>query len=332
MNSRTMSRRVARHIAWAAASVALLPMPVAAQPVSNAPQAATAEPGVPLLQPLRALGRVIAPAETRRLLAGWSTDTGAGVVLERDLAYGPDPRHRLDIAAAPGSQNLPVLVFVHGGGFTAGERRLPDTPYFDNVAIWAVRHGMVGVSITYRLAPAHPWPAGAQDVGLALRWLRDEVAARGGDPRRMFVFGHSSGATHVASYLADASASVPTAPRLAGALLLSGIYRIPADAPLPPNVVAYYGAERQAWPARSPFGGLLRTPVALWLGWCELDPPNLEHQAQQLNDALCREDRCPAIARLADHNHMSAPYSLGSDDPTVGTQVLAFVRSRLHAP
>jgi len=298
---------------------------------------ATAESTAAFLN-LTSLGRAMGPEllqQTRALIAALQPGPDPDVRLAADLAYGPDPRHRLDLFAprsAPAGSGLPVLVFVHGGGFTAGERRLPDTPYFDNVAIWAVRHGMVGVSITYRLAPAHPWPAGAQDVGLALRWLRDEVAARGGDPRRMFVFGHSSGATHVASYLADASASVPTAPRLAGALLLSGIYRIPADAPLPPNVVAYYGAERQAWPARSPFGGLLRTPVELWLGWCELDPPNLEHQAQQLNDALCREDRCPAIARLADHNHMSAPYSLGSDDPTVGTQVLAFVRSRLHAP
>ena len=55
----------------------------------------------------------------------------------------------------------PVLVFVHGGGFTGGNKSTPGSPFYDNVPLWAARNGLVGVNITYRLAPQHPWPAGA---------------------------------------------------------------------------------------------------------------------------------------------------------------------------
>src|SRR5436190_1744848 len=50
-----------------------------------------------------------------------------GVVLTRDVAYGPHERHRLDLFAAPGVQDLPVIIFVHGGGFVRGDKSTPAT-------------------------------------------------------------------------------------------------------------------------------------------------------------------------------------------------------------
>jgi triacylglycerol lipase len=58
----------------------------------------------------------------------------AGLHVERDIAYGDDPRQRLDVfspldgATAP----LPILAFVHGGGFVRGDKRMPGAPYYDN--------------------------------------------------------------------------------------------------------------------------------------------------------------------------------------------------------
>jgi len=87
-------------------------------------------------------------------------------------------------------------------------------------------------------------------------------------------------------------------PRLAAALLLSGIYQITLDAKLPPDLVAYFGNEPELWPERTPFDGLTRVNTPLWLGYAELDSPRLEAQALCLNEALCKAGRCPMLARL----------------------------------
>ena len=127
----------------------------------------------------------------------------------RDLRYGEHARHRLDVHAggepAGGSADdhgAPVFVFVHGGGFVRGDKYQAGTPAYDLVGAWAVRHGWVGVNMTYRYAPEVQWPAGAEDVAAAVGWLRANIAAYGGDPDRIIVAGNSAGATHVADFAA----------------------------------------------------------------------------------------------------------------------------------
>ncbi|MFY9669718.1 MAG: hypothetical protein WAK44_17340, partial [Trebonia sp.] len=76
--------------------------------------------------------------------------------IDRDLAYGDDPRHRLDVHSAGDGEDQagkPVFVFVHGGGFVRGDKHTQGSPQYDLVGAWAVRHGYVGVTMTYRLAP-----------------------------------------------------------------------------------------------------------------------------------------------------------------------------------
>ena len=90
--------------------------------------------------------------------------------LARDIAYGPHERQRLDIYAEAGGWPRPVLLFVHGGGFVAGDKGGRDAGDWANAAVgvMAARMGMVGAVMTYRLAPDAPWPAGAEDVGAAI--------------------------------------------------------------------------------------------------------------------------------------------------------------------
>src|ERR1700733_6564009 len=159
--------------------------------------------------------------------------------IDRDLVYGDHERHRLDVHTA-GTElsgegaGAPVLLFVHGGGFTGGDKHVPGSPMYDHVGAWAVRNGWVGVTITYRLAPEHTWPSGAQDVAAAVQWVRDNIASYGGDPSRIVVAGPSAGCVHVASYLAgQASGGQHGVSQYGGALdgvrgggLLSGFYQI----------------------------------------------------------------------------------------------------------
>lgn len=76
-----------------------------------------------------------------------------GVTSVRDLVYGDDTRNKLDIFRRPGSKDLPVMVFIYGGAYVAGERNLNEEAY-SNVPLYFARNGFLGVNATYRLAPA----------------------------------------------------------------------------------------------------------------------------------------------------------------------------------
>ena len=90
----------------------------------------------------------------------------AWLSVTRDVPYGSHERNVLDVFTSPNpGSGKPVIVFVHGGGFARGAKRTAEgSPFYDNVMLWAVGSGMVGVNINYRLAPEHMWPSGIEDL------------------------------------------------------------------------------------------------------------------------------------------------------------------------
>ncbi|MFI8484583.1 carboxylesterase/lipase family protein [Streptomyces rubrogriseus] len=109
---------------------------------------------------------------------------------------------------ATGAGELPVMVFVHGGGFVAGSTR---ATLYDGSAF--ARDGVVLVTLNYRLGiagfldiPGAPANRGLLDVVAALRWVRENVSAFGGDPDNVTLFGQSAGATVVGGVLATPGA------------------------------------------------------------------------------------------------------------------------------
>src|SRR5690606_25245915 len=155
---------------------------------------------------LEALGRDLTPdmlGGTNKLFAEMGAGVDPATKVTRDLAYGPDPRNRLDLFVREGTANAPVLVFVHGGGFVMGDKHTEGSPFYSNVGEFAARMGWLGVPMTYRLAPAHKFPSGPEDLAAAVGWLRDNVAQYGGDPDKIVLSGQSAGAAHVAAYVAQ---------------------------------------------------------------------------------------------------------------------------------
>ena len=144
--------------------------------------------------------------------------------MTRDIAYGPHPRQILDLFVPEDMTNAPVVVFVHGGVFVRGDKRLSSEVY-DNVLYWFARQGFIGINIEYRLAPESQWPGGADDLGLAIAWTRANVALHGGDPGSIFAIGHSAGSTHVGTYAYDPAAGY-LGRGLTGIVLLSPRSRI----------------------------------------------------------------------------------------------------------
>ena len=290
---------------------------------------ATLPPDV--LEQLRTIGRDFTPEAidaVRDLLAPLhEAHEFRAPRVERDLRYGPDPRHQLDVHlpdTAPGS--APVLLFVHGGGFVGGDKSDPKLPYYDHLGGWAVRNGMVAVTMTYRLAPQYRWPSGAEDIAAAVAWTRTHIADHGGDPDRIVLAGQSAGAAHVASYLAGhAGAGSVGSEVLAGAVLLSGIYD-PPTAERNFRLHSYYGEDASAYAGRSAVPGLVASQVPLLLAVAELDLPDFHRQAVVLLDALiAARGVLPLFATVPDHTHLSEIFALGLDDDAFGAQWARFV-------
>jgi acetyl esterase/lipase len=276
---------------------------------------------------LAELGAVVDPPETAKLYAPLQEkEPYAGIKVTRDLKYGADDRHALDVFEPEPAATSPraVLMYVHGGAFTAGNKRAADSPFYDNIALFAVRNGFIGINITYRLAPQHHWPAGAEDVAAAVRWVGENVRNHGGDPGRVFLMGHSAGAVHVASYVAQPKFHVRRGTGLAGAILISGLYDFTKFPPGPPEK-AYLGEEEAKLAEASTLALLPETKIRLMAVYAERDPPNFIEQGKLLQSTLCRANRCSSVSQLPKHGHMSEVYALNTPDRALGDQIVAFI-------
>lgn len=257
-------------------------------------------------------------AATRKLYAP-HVGPVEGVTIERDLPYGAHERHRLDLFRAEGASGgprLPVVLFVHGGGFVAGDK-LGAPPFYTNVGAYFASHGYLAATMNYRLAPAHGWPAGSEDVADAVDWLADHAVRHGGDASRLHVIGQSAGACHVAGYLFDPALNRRAAARVHAAALMSGFYE--ATAPLQPGQQAYFGADAAQYARRSPIRHVEAAAVPMLLTLAQYDPPGLASQTLALAAACTRAlGQCPPLAWLEGHNHVSTVMSLGTGEDDVG--------------
>ena len=120
--------------------------------------------------------------------------------LVSDIAYGPDPRQRLDIYAPTSRRGraLPVIVFFYGGSWNSGTKA-----GYAFVGRALAAQGFLVVIPDYRLVPQVRYPAFLEDSARAVRWVRQDAAAYGGDPDRLVLAGHSAGAYNAAMLALD---------------------------------------------------------------------------------------------------------------------------------
>jgi triacylglycerol lipase len=204
---------------------------------------------------------------------------------------------------------------------------MPGSPFYDNIMLWAVKNGFIGVNMTYRLAPEFRWPAGAEDVAVAVAWVSDRIGERGGDPARIYLMGHSAGAVHVATYVSQPELYKVKGSGLAGAIMVSGIYDLMAT-PLAEPERAYFGDNASRYGEQSSLQGLLTTRIPLMVTAAELDPPGFVKQFDLLKEAACkRASGCAHAMLLPQHSHMSEVYSINTGDDRLTNEILEFVKT-----
>jgi arylformamidase len=118
--------------------------------------------------------------------------------VKRDIPYGDQTRQVLDVYSRPGATGLPVVFWIHGGGWQAGDKS--DVQVKPKVF---VEKGFVFVSTNYRLLPGVEMETIVRDVAKAVRWVHNHVADYGGDPDRLLIMGHSAGAQLAALLCTD---------------------------------------------------------------------------------------------------------------------------------
>ncbi|MFC8042041.1 alpha/beta hydrolase [Nocardia sp. NPDC057353] len=145
------------------------------------------EPFLPLFPPSDLSDPATARAQLAALAAAIPVEPPADMVIE-DRAVPGDPSVPVRLYRPRDARG--AIVWLHGGGFVMGD--------LDTEHPWATRlsadSGALVISVAYRLAPEHPFPAAHDDVRLVLNWAAANAAELGVDPGRIAIGGHSSGA------------------------------------------------------------------------------------------------------------------------------------------
>jgi arylformamidase len=203
------------------------------------------------------------------------TDAGrfelpAGARLLADVAYGGAPAQCYDLYLPRRAVAAPVFVMVHGGGWSRGDKALWRSVR-NKVAYW-VERGYVLASVNYRMLPDASPLEQADDVARALAHLQADAAAWGGDPTRVVLVGHSSGA-HLSSLIA----ADPSIGERAGASSCVGFVAIDSAAfdveaiMNAPHLGLYdraFGPDPEAWREASPLHRLRAPLTAPMLAVC----------------------------------------------------------------
>jgi acetyl esterase/lipase len=289
----------------------------------------------------------------------------------RDLAYrnGPqsDPyRHRLDLFYPKGKKDFPVIVLVHGGGWSIGDNRC--FGLYTSVGRFLAGQGIGVVMPNYRLSPRVKHPEHVKDVARAVVWTKGHIAEYGGDPGRIFLMGHSAGGHLVALLGTDESYLRAEGLKLAdlkGVIAVSGVYDIPAGAvaitlggsgptacgldqhfPLRGNSGSWVNGFVPAIPLAiniygPPFGENLKdreraSPVKhvhpglppFLILTAEKDLPTLSPMAEAFHRAFLDAGCDARLCRMEKRNHNSIIFSIIRPEDPAARTILEFVRKK----
>jgi len=221
----------------------------------------------------------------------------------RTERYGNSEKQELDVFASPNATKTPVLVYLHGGAWLRGSRR--DTIY---PAPAVTGRGAALVVPEFNNVSEVSLPQMVEQCREAVDWTVRNAKSFGGDPDRVYLAGHSSGA-HLASCVLLGN------PPVRGALVISGMYDL--HAPMLSARAKYVKITPDELDAASAMRhlGRIRCPVAV--AWSVGDSPEFRRQAQVFAAALEGMGRLASRTEVFSPNHFEEPRQLANPDSTL---------------
>ena len=329
--------------------------------IAGCARMASAQVPAEIAKQLIAIGRGVCVPETAQLYRPLHADPPyAGVTIARDLSFGPDPKNVLDVfASEKGGSSRPVLIYVSGGAGNKRQGGPNGDVFYDNVMLWAVKNGMVGVNMQRR--PGEAWDDPAKDVGRVVEWVRQNIARYKGNPARVFIWCQSAGNVPVSTYIGHPELYGPEGAGIKGVVFMSAATFNILPATPPPAQGGFapcgqptggtasaasaglaregagqgQGRGRATGPqpdaatllARSNLPGLISSKLPFLVSVAELDPPSIIAFAETFRDELCKAGRCPTYVTFKDHSHISEVMSPDTADTSVTGPILKWMNS-----
>ena len=270
--------------------------------------------------------------DCRKAIGNRAAAKEAAIPGVRELAYGADPLQKLDLVVPAGAAHAPLLLFIHGGGWSIGDKRMGEglkASHF-TAAGWAF------ASANYRLVPQATVEQQAADIASAIAFARAHAAENGLDPDRIVLMGHSAGA-HLAALVGTdprylAAAGVPMA-AVRGVVLLDGAgYDVAKQILFPGNLVApMYDAAFGKDPARqaalSPTLNAAAPNVAAWPILPIEKRADSGPQSRELAAALTRAGDRATVVPVPDKSHRTLNMELGTAGDFATGEVDRFLAS-----
>lgn len=244
---------------------------------------------------------------------------------QTDIAYRSDKdadpvRHKLDIYTPKGQKDFPTLMFVHGGAWKSGNKKL-----YAAFGSTFAKQGIGVVVINYRLTDktnSVKHPDHINDVASAFAWIHANIGKYGGRNDRIFISGHSAGGHLVSllatdeSYLKEHHLSLKD---IRGVISLSGVYEII------PNIRIFddqFGTDAAICKAASPINHVKQNDPPFLICYADKDFPTIDKMSEDFCKKLC-DDKCEAKAiKAAERNHFTIIIQLSVDSGDVCTAAM----------
>jgi acetyl esterase/lipase len=235
----------------------------------------------------------------------------ATVEARKDITYatGADAdaaKHKLDLYLPKGKTGFPVLIFIHGGAWRSGDRAL-----YPALGNRFAKEGIGVVVPSYRLMPGAPHPAQIEDALAAVDWVLAHLAEIGGDPKRVYVGGHSAGG-HLSAF---AGLDPRFRGKLKGVIPMSGVYDLTQMAAFPSDKVD-----------ASPMHRIAAGAPPFLITYCQNDYPTLPAQARTFHAALQKAGIASELVYVPGKNHITEIADIWRDDDPTARAVLRFIR------
>jgi hypothetical protein len=322
--------------------------------------AGIAEAQVPpdIAKELVEIGRGVCVPETAKIYRPLHANPPyTGVSISRDLSFGPDPKNVLDVFAPEKGGSHPVLIYVSGGAGNKLQGGPNGDVFYDNIMLWAVKNGMVGVNMQRR--PGEAWDDPAKDVGKVVEWVHSNIGHYKGNPGRVFIWAQSAGNVPTANYIGHPEFYGPNGVGVKGVIFMSPATFDILPATPPPAAGGFGpcgqpggaapaaatppagggrgrgagggGGRAQVDPAtqlaRSDLPGLINAKIPFLIAVAELDPPSIVAFVGTLKDELCKANKCPTFMTFKDHSHISEVMSPDTPDMSVTGPILKWIKS-----